>query len=60
MNEQSGILVEVPEDFEQIQQTVQMFTEILPELILQDALLPLSIQGVITDFHQSCLLAKKT
>ena len=35
-----------PEDFAQIQQAVQMFTDILPELIIQDALFHLSSAGV--------------
>ncbi|MEI2581063.1 SDR family NAD(P)-dependent oxidoreductase [Scytonema sp. PRP1] len=36
-------LLDNPEDFEQIQQTVQMFKDVLPELIVQDALFHLGL-----------------
>ncbi|SRR5579883_482332 len=39
-------LLDNPEDFEQIQQTVQIFTTILPELIIQDALFYLGLSGL--------------
>ncbi|MBD2196830.1 MULTISPECIES: SDR family NAD(P)-dependent oxidoreductase [Calothrix] len=39
-------LLDNPEDFQQIQQTVQMFTDILPELMIQDALFYLGLAGV--------------
>lgn len=35
-----------PQDFEQIQQTVQMFTDVLPELIIQNALFHLGLAGI--------------
>ncbi len=31
-------LLDNPADFQQLQQNVQMFTDILPELLIQDAL----------------------
>ncbi len=39
-------LLEHPAEFEQIQQTVQMFTDILPELMIQDALFHMGLVGV--------------
>lgn len=38
--------LENPEDFEQIQQTVQMFKQVLPELIIQDALFHVGLAGL--------------
>jgi len=35
-----------PEDFEQIQQTVQMFKDVLPELIVQDALFHMGLANL--------------
>ncbi|MBD3884054.1 SDR family NAD(P)-dependent oxidoreductase [Phormidium tenue FACHB-886] len=39
-------LLDNPEDFEQIQQTVQMFRDVLPELIVQDALFHMGLANV--------------
>jgi short-subunit dehydrogenase len=38
--------LENPEDFERIQQTVQLFREVLPELIIQDALFHMGLTQV--------------
>lgn len=38
--------LENPEDFEQIQQTVQLFKEVLPELVIQDALFHMGLTQV--------------
>jgi hypothetical protein len=35
-----------PEDFERIQQTVQMFKDVLPELIVQDALFHMGLANL--------------
>ncbi|MBW4650685.1 MAG: hypothetical protein KME06_18645 [Kastovskya adunca ATA6-11-RM4] len=35
-----------PEDFEQIQQTVEMFKDVLPELIVQDALFHMGLANL--------------
>jgi len=35
-----------PKDFEQIQQTVQMFKDVLPELIVQDALFHMGLANL--------------
>jgi hypothetical protein len=35
-----------PEDFEQIQQTVQMFNDVLPELIVHDALFHMGLANL--------------
>jgi hypothetical protein len=37
--------LENPEDFERIQQTVELFKEALPELIIQDALFHVCLTG---------------
>jgi len=39
-------LLDNPEDFEQIQQTVQMFKDVLPELIIQDALFHMGLANL--------------
>ena len=39
-------LLDNPEDFEQIQQTVQMFKDVLPELIVQDALFHMGLANL--------------
>lgn len=39
-------LLDNPEDFEQIQQTVQMFTDVLPELMIQNALFHMGLAGI--------------
>jgi len=39
-------LLDNPEDFEQIQQTLEMFKDVLPELIVQDALFHLGLANL--------------
>lgn len=39
-------ILDNPDDFEQIQQMVQMFKDILPELIVQNALFHFGLRGV--------------
>ncbi|MBW4442588.1 MAG: SDR family NAD(P)-dependent oxidoreductase [Plectolyngbya sp. WJT66-NPBG17] len=39
-------LLDNPEDFEQLQQRVQLFTDILPELIIQNALFHMGLAGI--------------
>jgi hypothetical protein len=39
-------ILDNPEDFERIQQTVEMLKDVLPELIVQDALFPMGLANL--------------